>query len=454
MKQTTENRAVFETVAPARALLKLAVPTIISQLVALIYNLADTFFIGKTNDPCKVAAATIASALMFILIALANLFGVGGSSLISRLLGKKAPEEAGKVSALSSYGSALLTFCFSLFCLAFMEPMLRTLGASDDTLGYTSDYILWVVVIGGVPTTLSLTMSHLLRSEGYAREAGIGLSMGGVVNIALDPLFMFVILPRGREVLGAALATMLSNVLSLAFFLIVLATKRGKTVLSLSPAKLPAGLRYMGQTLAVGLPASLGTGLACVSNAAGNALVASFGDTALAAFGIVKKIDMLPMNVGMGLCQGMMPLVAYNYAAGNVARMRRFVNLARLWGMAFAGLCILLFEVFAGNVVTLFIKDDATILLGERFLRICILGTPLMISNVQMSFTLQAMGKGRQSLLLSVCRQGIIHLPLLFLFRALFGLTGVICTQLVADAVTMVIAFTIYHYTLKRESVL
>lgn len=454
MKQTAENRAIFESMAPAKALAKLAVPTIISQLVTLIYNLADTFFIGKTNDPCKVAAATVASALMFILIALSNLFGVGGSSLISRLLGQQKPEEAGKVSALSFYGSAVLTLLFSLSCLVFMEPLLRLLGASDDTLGYTSDYILWVVVIGGVPTTLGLTMSHLLRSEGYAREAGIGLSLGGIVNIALDPLFMFVLLPKGREVLGAALATMLSNVLSLLFFLIVLASKRGKTVLSLSPKKLPAGLHYLGQTLAVGLPASLGTGLACVSNAAMNALASSFGDVPLAAVGIVKKIDMLPMNVGMGLCQGMMPLVAYNYAAGNVPRMKAFVNLARLWGMAFALLCIGLFEAFAAPVVLAFIREADTVYLATRFLRICVLGTPFMVSNVQMTYTLQAMGKGRASLLLSVCRQGLIHLPILFLFRALFGMYGVVCAQLAADMTTMIVAFGIYHHVLKRDSVL
>ncbi len=433
-----------------KALAKLAIPTIISQMVALVYNLADTFFIGKTNDPYKVAAATIASALMFILIALANLFGVGGSSLISRLLGKGEPQEAGKVSALSFYGSAVLTLAFSLGCLIGMEPLLRLLGASDNTLGYTSGHTLWVVVIGGVPTTLGLTMSHLLRSEGYAREAGIGLSLGGVINILLDPLFMFVILPPGQEVLGAALATMLSNVLSLLYFLVILGMKRGKTVLSLSPLKVPSGLRYLGQTLAVGLPAALGTGLACVANATMNALSASFGDVPLAAVGIVKKIDMLPMNVGMGLCQGMMPLVAYNYASKNIPRMKRFVNLARLTGVAFAGLCILTFELFAGPLVSAFIGDAETIRLGTVFLRICVLGTPLMVSNVQMAYTLQAMGKGKESLFMSVCRQGIINLPLLFLFKYLFGLYGVVCTQLVADALTLILSFVVYRYVLKR----
>lgn len=439
------NREVFESVPVPRALATLAVPTIISQLITMIYNLADTFFIGRTNDPYKVAAASLAFVLFFVMNALSNLFGVGGGSLISRLLGQRKNEEAKKVCSFSFYGTILITLGYSLLCLLFMDPLLRLMGASDNTIGYASSYVLWVVVIGGIPSTISMTMAHLLRSEGYAKQASFGLGMGGVLNIILDPLFMFVFLEPGLEVTGAAVATMLSNICSLIYFFVVFARLRGNTVLSLAPKYIPAGSRYTGQIFATGFPSALGSLLSCVANVVVNNLTAGYNDFALAAMGVVKKIDMLPMNVGMGLCQGMMPLVAYNYAAKNYERMRAASSCARIAGMSFAGLCIVFFEIFAGPLVKLFISEAETLTYGINFLRICCIATPVMICNFQMAYTFQAMGKGPQSLLLSSCRQGLINIPLLFLMNGLFGLYGVVWTQLISDGITLIISFALYQ---------
>jgi len=206
---------LFESMPVGRALLTMAIPTIISQLITMIYNLADTFFIGMSNDPYKVAAASLVSVLFFMLNSLSNLFGVGGGSLLSRLLGEKREEDARRVGAFSIYGSLVIAIIYSLVSLAFTEPLARLLGASDNTVGYASSYLFWVVVVGGIPSTIGLTMSHLIRSAGYSKESGIGLAIGGIVNILFDPLFMFVILPPGNEVTGAAIATCLSNVISL-----------------------------------------------------------------------------------------------------------------------------------------------------------------------------------------------------------------------------------------------
>lgn len=432
-----------------KALATLAIPTIISQLITMIYNLADTFFIGQTNDPYKVAAASLAFVLFFVMNALSNLFGIGGGSLISRLLGKQQGEEAKKVCSFSFYGTILITLIYSAVCYIFMEPMLYLMGASDNTIGYASAYLLWVVVIGGIPSTLSMTMAHLLRSEGYAKQASFGLGMGGVLNIILDPLFMFVILEPGLEVTGAAVATMLSNVCSLVYFFGVFTKLRGRTVLSMSPKYIAVGSHYIGQIFATGFPSALGSLLSCVANVVVNNLTAGYNDFALAAMGVVKKIDMLPMNVGMGLCQGMMPLVAYNYAAKNYERMRSASNCARIAGMVFAGFCIVCFELFADPLVMLFISEAETLAYGIDFLRICCIATPVMICNFQMSYTFQAMGKGPQSLLLSSCRQGLINIPLLFVMNALFGLYGVVWTQLVSDGITLIISFALYQKVYK-----
>ncbi|MBR5295402.1 MAG: MATE family efflux transporter, partial [Clostridia bacterium] len=206
-----KKKELFETMPVPKALATLAIPTIISQLISMIYNLADTFFIGLTDDPYKVAASTLAFVLFFVMVALSNLFGVGGGTLISRLLGKGRGSEAKKVSAFSFYGTIFITLIYSISCLLFPEAILGAVGASENTYEFAYSYTLWVVVIGGVPASLSMAMANLLRSEGYAKYASFGLGMGGVLNIVLDPVFMFLIMPKGQEVAGAAMATCLSN---------------------------------------------------------------------------------------------------------------------------------------------------------------------------------------------------------------------------------------------------
>lgn len=439
-----DNQALFETVPVSRALARLAIPTIISQLIIMVYNLADTFFIGSTKDPYKVAAATLAYTLFFILNALSNLFGIGGGTLISRLLGDNRPEEAKKVCSFSFYGSIFVALLYSLFCLMCMEPLLNLLGASPYTLDYAAGYTFWVVVIGGIPAMLSLTMSHLLRSEGYAGQASFGLGMGGVLNIVLDPLLMFVLLPPGQEVTGAAMATMVSNTVALCYFGVVFFRLRRSATLSVSPKGILPGARYAGVIFSVGFPSAIGNLLSCASNMVINKLASGYGDIPVAALGVVKKIEMLPMNVGMGLCQGMLPLVAYNYAAKNFQRMKDTVKKAGLSGMGFAILCVLVFELFAQTSIRIFLDDADTVAMGAVFLRINCLATPLMICNFHISFLFQAVGKGPQSLVLSSCRTGLLHIPMLFVMNVLAGLEGLAWTQVISDGATLVIALMLY----------
>lgn len=437
--------ALFETMPVGKALLTMAIPTIVSQLITMIYNLADTFFIGMSNDPYKVAAAGLVGILFFILNALANLFGVGGGSLLSRLLGEKREDDARRVGAFSFYGSFAIAAVYALICFLFTEPLARLLGASDNTVGYATSYLFWAVVVGSIPSTLSLTMSHLLRSAGYSKESGIGLAIGGISNIILDPLFMFVLLPAGNEVTGAAMATMLSNVISFLYFLFIYYRLKGKTVLSVSPKYAHLEKNLILAIFSIGLPSALTALLANLTAIIKNNLTASYGDIEVAAYGIVMKADMLPLNIGMGLCQGMMPLVAYNYAAQNYPRMKSFTRAAQLSGMISACFFIVVFEFLAPQIIWLFIRDEATIGYGTTFLRIACLATPFMISNFQKIYCLQAMGKGKESLLLGVCRQGLFAVPILLLMNHLAGLYGVIAAQLISDALTFILSTLIYR---------
>ena len=447
------DRELFEKTPVPKALAILAIPTIISQLITMVYNIADTIFIGLANDESMTAAVSLSFMLVFMMNCLSNLFGIGGGSLISRLLGERREGDATRVASFSFWGAGAAALIYSGAVLLFMEPLLSLLGATAGSMSHAKDYALYVIVIGGIPTTMAITMSNLLRSEGHAKAAGLGLGIGGVLNIALDPLFMFVILEPGNEVKGAAIATMLSNVFVLIFFLIVYIRLRSRSVLTVSPRMFLPEKRYIKSLFAVGLPSALGTMFVCVSGVVLNNLASGYsylyGDVPVASIGIAKKIDMLPMNVGMGLCQGMMPLVAYNYSSGDYKRMRAFANCARIVGIAFAILCIVFFEIFAGRLVRIFIGEANTVNMATDFLRIFCIPVPLMIINFQLSFMFQAIGKGKQSLLLSSLRQGVVNIPLLFLMNWIFGLYGLVWTQLISDCLTTIISVFVYRYTMK-----
>lgn len=449
-----DKRELFERMPVPKALATLAIPTIISQIITMIYNLADTIFIGMSNNPSQTAASSVSFTLVFLMACISNLFGVGGGSLISRLLGEKRDKDAANVASFSFYGTLLMSLVYSLLVLVFMDPLLLKLGATESSLPYARDYAFWVVVVGAAPTALAMTMSHLFRSEGFAKYASFGLGMGGILNIILDPLFMFVILPAGNETKGAAIATMISNVITIIYFVLVYLINRKKLTLSLSPKKMIPEKRYINSIFAVGFPSALGSFLACLTAIVINNLTASYsviyGDVPVAAVGIAKKIDMLPMNVGMGLCQGMMPLVAYNFASGDYRRMKAFATCARAVGMGFAAVCIVVFEIFAGPIVSVFNRHVETVAMGTDFLRILCLAVPLMIFNFQLSFTFQAMGMGKQSLILSSLRQGLVNIPLLFVMNHFFGLYGIVWTQLVSDGITSLISYAIYRHSYKK----
>lgn len=215
MRKEISEKELFETIPVPRAVATLAVPTIISQVVTMIYNLADTFFVGQIGNPYMVAAVSLVSPWFNLLTALGNLFGLGGGSLISRMLGRQNHRDIRHVSAFSVWGGAAATLVFSLLTFLFRRPLLNFLGASPDTYGYAGSYLIWVVVLGGVPTMLSLSLGHLLRSEGHARQASSGMMFGGILNVILDPVLIF---GFDLDVAGAAIATAFSNLASVVFF--------------------------------------------------------------------------------------------------------------------------------------------------------------------------------------------------------------------------------------------
>ena len=444
MAEFTE-RELFETVPVPRAVATLAIPTVISQVVTMIYNLADTFFIGQIGNPYMVAAVSLVSPWFNLLTALGNLFGLGGSSLISRMLGIKRTGEIKYVSSFCLWCGAAVTACFSLISYLVRRPLLNFLGASPDTYAYAEDYLLWVVVLGGVPTVISLALGHLLRSEGHARHASAGMMFGGILNVILDPVLIF---GFHMDVAGAAIATACSNAASVVFFAAAYLHLRGHTAVSFQPRYFT--FRFTWPVFSVGLASALATALGNASNMVMVHLASGYGDIPVAAYGIVKRIDQFPLNVSMGLCQGFMPLVGYNYASGNYKRMRAVSYFSWKVALIFSACCVACFAVFASQILYLFIPEAETSALGAAFLRIACLAVPLTAVNFLISYTLQAMGKGMQSAILTSCRQGLLNIPLLIVMDLTVGLYGMIWTQLVVEVIMLPVSLGIYRSTFRH----
>lgn len=440
-----DNKEIFERMPIPKALATLAVPTIIGQLVILVYNLADTFYIGRTNNPFMVAGASLILPAYNICLSLAGLAGVGGGSLISRLLGAGDEEQARRVSAFSFYLSVGLSLFFSIMTAFFMEPFLMFLGASEAIYEYARQYAFCVIVLGALPTVMSITVSNLLRSVGCAKQAGFGVSLGGIINVFLDPLFMFVLFPAGMETAAAGIATMCSNIIVCIYYLIVILRMRGTTVLNFSFRNAVPAAKNIREVFYVGIPASIATLLFDLAYVVIDKLAAGYGDIPLAAIGIVLKAERLPLNVGIGLCQGMMPIAAYNYSSGNYKRMKEVVSFSRMVGLVIAVISIILYEIFAGSILRFFIEDAQTVSIGANFLRVRCLATPFMFMCFHIVNLFQAVGKGNKALFLAVVRWMVFNIPMLFLFNAVFGMYGIVCTQIVADIFTVAVSFYVYY---------
>ncbi len=453
-KMQTDKKYLFEQERPGKALAIMALPTIISQMIVLLYNLADTWYIGRTNDPDMVGASTLAVTLYLAVVALSNVFGVGGGTLMARLEGEKKTDEARKVASYSVAIAALSTLVFSLLILLFINPILRFLGADNATIVYARQYVLMTSVAGGVPTVLSICMPLLIRNVGYARQAGFGVSMGSLLNVALDPLFMFVILPHGKEVLGAGIATMLSNVISMIYFIVMFIKLKDTTVLSIPTRIEKIGTENIKALYSVGLPAALSIFLFDVVTIALNKMIVEYGNIPLAAMGIVLKVERLPMYIGIGIGLGMVPLVAYNYGAGNVERMKEISTVARRAVIISSIICTTLMVVFARPIMWEFIKNEATVGYGVTFLKARALAMPFMVIGNFIVHYMNAVGKGKVSLVLAVIRHLVLILPVMIVMNLILGLNGLVWSQLIADVINTVVSFMIFRHveqTIMRE---
>lgn len=443
------NKDIFEKMPVGMAVMKLAIPTVLSQLVTLIYNLADTFFVGHTNDPSQIAALTLSFPIFMTLTMVANLFGIGANSFISRSLGEKKQGNARIASTFSFYCGFIGVGVIIAVMLIFMKPILQVMGAvTHDTFEYTRSYIIWTVCLGGIPTVGAMILGHLIRSEGNTKQASIGLAIGGLLNIALD--FILVSLcDMGIE--GAAIATFISNLVSFGYLLFIALHTRD-TVIELNPAKFRFNAMIARSVILVGIPAAAVIVLGNTANIILTHNMSYYGDVSIAAQGIVQKIGSVGIQITIGLTQGIMPLLGYCYGAGNLKRFKSVSNLSFIILAVYAGICILLVELFAEPVIQIFTSEANTVEKGIVFIRLWFLCVPGMCFTNLFCSIFQSMGRWFSSLMLSIIRQLLLLVPLLLLLRALLGEVGLVCAQPLADTVTLIIGVVMYKILIFRTN--
>lgn len=449
-----EKGGLFTTMSVGKAVAKLAIPTVISQIIVIFYSLADTFFIGQINDPNQLSALGITFPIYTLLTAVANLFGIGANSVISRSLGEKDEKTARKASSFAFWISIVVTAVLSILLGIFMNPIINLFGATDTTRSFISDYLFWVFVIGGIPTVAGLVLGHLVRAVGKTTEAGIGLTIGGIMNIILDPIFIFVF---KMDIAGAALATMISNTISLIYFLIVLFRMRKTAVITISPLQLSFEKKVSCGTLFVGFPAAISVLLVSFSISLINSLLLKYedpevGNVITAAYSVVSKCGTIALHISIGIAQGVMPLIGYSYGAKNHKRVHDVCRLSFIILLIFSVIFLVIVQFIPGVIVGIFTNDEPTIEVGISFMRCwswCVVG--MCLFNMYNSI-FQAVGRWKTSLLLAVIRLGIIFTILCFVLDYFFQVTGLMWVQAITDTVACLIAM--FMYILFKRSIM
>ncbi|MDE6723678.1 MAG: MATE family efflux transporter, partial [Eubacterium sp.] len=419
----------------------------------VIYNLADTYFVGILNNPVENAAVTLAAPLLLAFNAVNNLFGVGSSSMMSRALGKKDYETVYRSSAFGFYCSVISGLLFSFLYTAFSSQLLVVLGADTETAGATAEYLKWTVSFGAVPSILNVVLAYLVRAEGASLHASIGTMSGCVLNMILDPIF---VLPWGLDMgaSGAGCATFISNCAACIYFFVLLYVKRKSTYVCVNPKKFSFRKPIVVGVFSVGIPASIQNLLNVTGMTVLNNFTSAFGADAVAAMGIAQKINMVPMQIAYGSSQGVMPLIGYTYASRNTDRMKKSLMFLSKYALGFLAVITVGFFFGSDILISLFMKNEAIVSYGSAFLKGLCLSLPFLCMDFIAVGVFQACGMGGKSLVFAIMRKIVLEIPFIFLMNYLFPLYGLAYAQAMAEvilALTAVVVLIKMFRKLKRK---
>jgi putative MATE family efflux protein len=419
----------------SKAINKMAAPAIIGMLVMAIYNVVDSIFVSWISEEgYEVAATQVVMPIMLIASAIGLALGMGGGSYISRLLGKNNKIEANKVASVSFFSGIVLGLIVTAINFILLEPILNLFGADVNTLELAKDYGQYIV-IGYAFTILNMITNNLLRSEGSAKYSMIGMAIGSILNIILDPIFIFVF---GWGIAGAAIATTLSKIVSTAILLSFYFRKQ--TILRISLKDFKPSIGIYREILKVGIPTFLRQMLVSVSIGILNNAASDISTDLVTAIGIITRVTMIPMYIAFGFGQGFQPVAGYNYGAGNKDRVVDSFKYAIKVSIIVMSISCLLFLVFGNVVFTIYNSSESVTnygLIGLKYYAIALLF--MGISNT-ISVFYQALGRGFEALILSVARQGIFFIPLILIMPGIMGVDGVLVSQAIADLLTVLLS--------------
>ena len=433
------EQELFARAPIPRAYFKMALPVVLSMLVSLVYNMVDTWFIAQTQNTALVAGVSLCAPMFTLMVAMGDIFGLGGSSLISRLLGQGEEKRVRHVSAFCSYGAIVWGVLVGALMLIFRQPILRLLGASSDTMDSAMAYYSYLA-LGAPAIIFTLVPSNILRTEGMAVASMVGSITGAVVNIILDPIFIFG-LNMGAG--GAALATVLSNVVSAVLFIVLLVTKSQRLSMRLRDCSVQG--TELREILVIGVPASITNLMQSFAMTLTNRFLLPYGTENVAALGIALKVNMIVMLIMVGFAFGAQPLLGYNYGANNRERLRGLLKFDILVQIVFSVVMTAAFLIFAPQIIRIFMSDGGVIQAGSRILRCMVITMPLMGIILVCTTLFQAAGKAMPAFLLSISRQGVALLICMVVLSAVFGFYGVILAQAAADVVSFMLALVLLN---------
>ena len=433
-----------------KAVATVSIPTVAACLVMVLYSLADTFFVGKLNSPLETSAVTLAAPVVLAFNAVTNLFGTGCSSVMSRSLGVKDYQSVRKTASFGFYCTVVCGFLFSLFATLFMSGLLKLLGADSENAVYTQKYLFWTVTCGAIPSMLNIVLSNLIRAEGSALQASIGTMSGCILNIILDPIF---IMPWGLNMgaSGAGCATFIGNTVACLYCITVVLSKRDNTYVSMRIKEFVPTKQIVKGVFGVGIPASIQNLLNVTGMTLLNNFMAGYGSVAVAAMGITHKVGLIPLYISMGISQGILPLVGYNFSSGNRKRMRDIIRFTEIVAGTFMIAATIAVFAFSRGIIGIFMENPEIVSYGGAFLKGVSLSLPFLFFDFLAVGIFQACGMGKHSLVFAILRKIILEIPAMIILDKIFPMYGLPYAQFAAEFVLAIAAYIILERMFKKQ---
>lgn len=434
---------LFEKMPVPKAYMTLALPVVLSMMVSLVYNMVDTYFIAMTGIQDLVAGVSLVVPIFTMMIAFGDIFGIGGGSMIARLLGEKKEDAAKRASAFCIWASIVFGIIVTVVLLIFRTPILHVLGADEATFQYASGYYTWIA-IGAASIIFGLVPSNLLRTEGLAVQAMTGSIIGSVINIVLDPIFILV-LKQGAA--GAAIATIIGNLIADIYYFHAVIKKAKR--LSASPADMKITGRMTRGIFMIGIPASITNLMQSFMIMMTNHYLLPYGTDKIAAMGIALKVNMIAALILVGFAFGGQPLIGYNYGSGNQQRLKSILKFSYVFETALGLVFTIVMSILASIIIRIFMNEPQIIENGSMMLRCQQIGMMFMAVTLVSTCVCQSVGNALGAFILSISRQGVLYAIALIVLSGILGYTGVLISQACADVMTAFIAVLIMKKIIK-----